>query len=334
MKKFTRKQMITAGAVVVLGIGGITVGVVNHNNNVHAQQVAKTKAHEAKVKADKKAKAEQLVKEREAAQQKQVTTLLATATKNPTDASIKAVNDAIAKLTDQKEKTKDADLVKGLNNRLSLIKKAQAAVKDYQAHATDANKQKTAQAAINALTDKNDASVKAQLQKLFDESNKQAQEAAKAAQVKQQSSQETQKANVANTSNQQTAQNTQENNSNSSDNSTSPNVTPSYNGGGTSANTGANNNSNGSNQGNSNSNNGNSNSNNNSGNNVQPTPTPQPTVKYMGWVSVDGVVKYSQNFDSDAQATAYASGVYNSKEVEDLMFAGHSISWGVRPVQV
>ena len=340
MKKFTRKQMITAGAVVVLGIGGITVGVVNHNNNVHAQQVAKTKAHEAKVKADKKAKAEQLVKEKEAAQQKQVTALLATATKNPTDASIKAVNDAIAKLTDQKEKTKDTDLVKGLNNRLILIKKAQAAVKDYQAHATDANKQKAAQAAISALTDKNDASVKAQLQKLFDESNKQAQEAAKSAQAKQQSSQETQKANVANTSNQQTAQNTQENNSNSSDNSTSSNVTPSYNGGGTNSNAGTNTNSNGSNQGNNNSNNGNNNSNNNSnnnnnnnGNNPTPDPTPQPTVKYMGWVSVDGVVKYSQNFDTDAQATAYASGVY-SKEVEDLMFAGHSISWGVRPVQV
>lgn len=341
MKKFTRKQMITAGAVVVLGIGGITVGVVNHNNNVHAQQVAKTKAHDAKVKADKKTKAEQLSKEKETAQQKQVASLLATATKNPTDASIKAVNDAIAKLTDQKEKTKDTELVKGLNNRLILIKNAQAAVKDYQAHATDANKQKAAQAAINALTDKNDASVKAQLQKLFDESNKQAQEAAKSAQAKQQSSQETQKANVANTSNQQTAQNTQEKNSNSSDNSTSSNVTPSYNGGGTNANAGTNTNSNGSNQGNNNSNNGNNNSNNNSnnnnnnnGNNPTPNPTPQPTVKYMGWVSVDGVVKYSQNFDTDAQATAYASGVYNSKEVEDLMFAGHSISWGVRPVQV
>ncbi|MBK5077300.1 hypothetical protein IL308_11095 [Lactococcus lactis] len=341
MKKLTKKQMIATGAVAILAIGGVSAGVINHANNVHAQQVAKTKAHDAKVKADKKAKAEQLVKEKEAAQQKQVAALLDTATKNPTDASIKAVNDAVAKLTDQKEKTKDADLVKGLNNRLILIKKAQAAVKDYQAHATDANKQKAAQAAINALTDKNDASVKAQLQKLFDESNKQAQEAAKSAQAKQQSSQETRKANVANTSNQQTAQNTQENNSNSSDNSTSSNVTPSYNGGGTNANAGTNTNSNGSNQGNNNSNNGNNNSNNNSnnnnnnnGNNPTPDPTPQPTVKYMGWVSVDGVVKYSQNFDTDAQATAYASGVYNSKEVEDLMFAGHSISWGVRPVQV
>lgn len=337
MKKFTRKQMIAAGAVVVLGVGGITVGVVKHNHTVQAQQIAKAKAHDAQVKVDKKAKAEKLAKEKEAAQQKQVAALLATATKNPTDASINAVNDAIAKLTDQKEKTKDADLVKGLNNRLALIKKAQVAVKDYQAHATDANKQKVAQAAINALTDKNDASVKAQLQKLFDDSNKQAQEAAKAAQAKQQTSQESKQTKVVDSSGQEIAPTPQENNSNSSDSSTSSNVTPSYNGGGTSANTGTNTNSNGSNQGNSNSNNGNSNSknnSNNSGNNVQPTPTPQPTVKYMGWVSVDGVVKYSQNFDSDAQATAYASGVYNSKEVEDLMFAGHSISWGVRPVQV
>lgn len=326
MKKFTRKQMIAAGAVVVLGVGGITVGVVNHNHAVQAQQIAKAKAHDAQVKADKKAQAEKLAKEKEATQQKQVAALLATATKNPTD--------AIAKLTDQTEKTKDADLVKGLNNRLALIKKAQAAVKDYQAHATDANKQKVAQAAINALTDKNDASVKAQLQKLFDDSKKQAQEAA---QVKQQISQESKQTKVVDSSGQEIAPTPQENNSNSSDSSTSSNVTPSYNGGETSANTGTNTNSNGSSQGNSNSSNGNSNSNNNSnnsGNNVQPTPTPQPTVKYMGWVSVDGVVKYSQNFDSDAQAIAYASGVYNSKEVEDLMFAGHSISWGVRPVQV
>ncbi|WP_101945519.1 hypothetical protein [Lactococcus lactis] len=159
MKKFTRKQMLTAGAVVLLGIGGITVGVVNHNNNVHAQQVAKTKAHEAKVKADKKAKSEQLAKEKEVAQQKQVATLLATATANPSDNSIKAVNDAIAKLTDQKEKAKDNELVKALNARLSLIKKAEAAVKDYQGHATDANKQKVAQEAINNLKDKNDQDV-------------------------------------------------------------------------------------------------------------------------------------------------------------------------------
>ena len=115
MKKFTKKQMVATGAVAIIAIGGISAGIISHNNNVHAQQVAKTKAHDAKVKADKKAKAEHLAKEKEAAQQKQVATLLATATANPSDNAIKAANDAIAKLTDQKEKAKDNELVKALN---------------------------------------------------------------------------------------------------------------------------------------------------------------------------------------------------------------------------
>lgn len=181
--KWSNKQLTIAGAVaVVLLGGGITAGVVNHNNTVHAQHVAQVKAHEAKLEAVKKAAAEKLAHDKEAAQQKQVATLLATATTNPSDASIKVVNDAIAKLTDQKEKTKDTDLVKTLNARLALIKTAQTAVSDYQKHANDATKQKAAAQAISALKDKNDGDVKAQLQKLFDASNKQAQEAAKAAQ--------------------------------------------------------------------------------------------------------------------------------------------------------
>lgn len=344
MKKLTKKQMIATGAIVILGVGGISAGIISHNNTVHAHQVAKTKAHAAKVKADKKAKAEQLAREKEVAQQKQVAILLDKATKNPSSDSIRAVKEAIAKLTNESEQSKDLKLVSTISDRLSLIQKAQAAVKDYQAHATDGNKQKVAQSAINALTDKNDASVKAQLQKLFDESNKQAQEAAKTAQAKQQSSQETKKATNTDASNQQATQNTQENISNSSDNSTSSNVAPSYNGGGTSANTGTNTNSNGANQGNNSSNNGSNNSNNNSnnsgnnnnGNNDNPTPdpTPQPTVKYMGWVSVDGVIKYSQNFDTAGEAQQYASAIYHGDEMLNLMFDGHSISWGVRPVQV
>lgn len=222
-------------------------------------------------------------------------------------------------------------------NLLSLIQKAQAAVKDYQAHATDANKQKAAQAAINALTDKNDASVKAQLQKLFDESNKQAQEAAKTAQVKQQSSQEAKKATNTDSSNQQATQNTQENNSNSSDDSTSSNVTPSYNGGGASANTGTNTNSNGSNQGNNNSNNGNNNSNNNSNNNNNgnsdnptPAPTPQPTVKYKAWVqdNTTGQVLFSQICSTWDEAVSAAKNFMNSQQVTDLIFDGHDVhSW-------
>ncbi|MGF7496654.1 hypothetical protein ABUK63_11810 [Lactococcus lactis] len=223
MKKFSKKQIVTSSVILgVLVVGGVSAGVVTHNNNVQAQQVAKTKAHEAKVKADKKAKAEQLAKEKEAAQQKQVATLLATATKNPSDTSIKAVNDAIAKLTDQKEKTKDAEMVKGLNNRLALIKKAQAVVEDYQAHAMDANKQKAAQEAINKLKDKNDEDVKAELQKLFDESNNQAQAAAKASQATNQASSDSSSNSSANVN--QAANQTQSN-ANASDSSQGGNYT-------------------------------------------------------------------------------------------------------------
>lgn len=247
MKKLTKKQMVATGVIAILAIGGVSVAVINHSNTVHAQQAAKTKAHEVKVKADKKAKAEQLVKEKEVAQQKQVAALLATATKNPTDASIKAVNDAIAKLTDQKEKTKDTDLVKGLNSRLALIKKAQAAVKDYQAHATGANKQKTAQAAITNLKDKNDQDVRAELQKLFDASNKQAQDSAKAAQAQQAASKAAVQTPSNNDTQSEVGQSNQEVSQNQATNQQASNTyqapatnpqTPSYGGGNTSSNTG------------------------------------------------------------------------------------------------
>ncbi|MGF2135376.1 hypothetical protein [Lactococcus lactis] len=341
MKKFTRKQMLTAGAVVLLGIGGITVGVVNHNNNVHAQQVAKTKAHEAKVKADKKAKSEQLAKEKEVAQQKQVATLLATATANPSDNSIKAVNDAIAKLTDQKEKAKDNELVKALNARLSLIKKAEAAVKDYQGHATDANKQKVAQEAINNLKDKNDQDVKSQLQKLFDESNKQAQEAAKSAQANQKASSTTGTNNNAKSTDTQTndtpavaesgTNNQDTSNVNSGNNTYVPN-TPNTGGG---SNTASNGNSGGSNSnsnnssnnsgGNANSNS-NSNNNNNGGGNVTP-----PATKYIAWVkdNTTGQMLFSQECSSWASASAAASSFMNSAAVTNLIFDGHDVHSGV-----
>ena len=347
MKKLTKKQMIATGAVVILGIGGITVGVVNHNQNVQAQQLAKTKAHEAKVKADKKAKAEKLAKEKEVAQQKQVATLLATATANPSDNSIKAVNDAIAKLTDQKAKAKDNELVKALNARLSLIKKAEAAVKDYQGHATDANKQKVAQEAINNLKDKNDQDVKSQLQKLFDESNKQAQEAAKSAQANQKASSTTGTNNKAKSTDTQTndtpavaesgTNNQATSNVNSGNNTYVPN-TPNTGGGSNTASNGnsggsASNSNTGSNTSNNNGSNsnsgGNSNSNgNNGGGNTTP---PTPTTKYLGWVSVDGVVKYSQTFGTAGEAQQYALSMYRQEGASN--WDANDISWGVRPVQ-
>ncbi|MGV9079197.1 Hsp70 family protein [Lactococcus lactis] len=323
MKKLTKKQMIATGAVVILGIGGITVGVVNHNQNVQAQQLAKTKAHEAKVKADKKAKAEQLAKEKEATQQKQVATLLATATANPSDNSIKAVNDAIAKLTDQKEKAKDNELVKALNARLSLIKKAEAAVKDYQGHATDANKQKVAQEAINNLKDKNDQDVKSQLQKLFDESNKQAQEAAKSAQANQKASSTTGTNNNAKSTDTQTndtpavaesgTNNQAASNVNSGNNTYVPN-TPNTGGGSNTASNSNSNNSSNNGGGNTNNNNSNNNSNSNNNNSGGGNVTPPVSHVFQAWVkNKAGVVIWTQNCSTWAEASQAAANYGNSQ---------------------
>lgn len=318
MKKITKKQMALTSAIVVLGIGGITIGVVNHNNTVHAQQIAKAKAQ--------KAKAEKLAKEKEAAQQKEVATLLATATANPSDNSIKAVNDAIAKLTDQKAKAKDNELVKALNARLSLIKKAEAAVKDYQGHATDANKQKVAQEAINNLKDKNDQDVKSQLQKLFDESNKQAQEAAKSAQASQKASSTTGTNNNAKSTDTQTndtpavaesgTNNQTTSNVNSGNNTYVPN-TPNTGGGsntasnGNSGNAASNSNSNNSsNNGGGNTNNNNSNNNNSGGGNV----TPPVSHVFQAWVkNKAGVVIWTQNCSTWAEASQAAANYGNSQ---------------------
>lgn len=315
--------MIATGAVVILGIGGITVGVVNHNQNVQAQQLAKTKAHEAKVKADKKAKAEQLAKEKEATQQKQVATLLATATANPSDNSIKAVNDAIAKLTDQKEKAKDNELVKALNARLSLIKKAEAAVKDYQGHATDANKQKVAQEAINNLKDKNDQDVKSQLQKLFDESNKQAQEAAKSAQANQKASSTTGTNNNAKSTDTQTndtpavaesgTNNQAASNVNSGNNTYVPN-TPNTGGGSNTASNSNSNNSSNNGGGNTNNNNSNNNSNSNNNNSGGGNVTPPVSHVFQAWVkNKAGVVIWTQNCSTWAEASQAAANYGNSQ---------------------
>lgn len=347
MKKLSKKQALTVGAVALLLVGGGTVvGVINHNNDVHAQQVAKAKAHEDKVKADKKARAEKEAKEKEISQQKQVASLLSTATANPSDESIKAVNDAIAKLTDQKEKAKDTDLVKGLNERLILIKKAQSAVKDYQAHATDANKQKVAQEAINGLKDKNDEDVKAQLQKLFDESNRQAQEAAKSAQATQKASsakQESNKSEDNNTGNNNSSVATgndsyssANSNAESSNNTYTPSTPNTGSGSNTSTNANAGNNNSNS---NSNSNSGNSTpsnggGNNNTGgntNNGGNTPPPAQQV-WQGWVKNGaGVVVASQNFSDWQSATSWASSWADS-HYASLIINGKMGSFGANQI--
>lgn len=318
-KKWNRKvKMASAGflAVVILGGCGTAIGITQHNNSVHTQKLAKENAK-------KKAKIELLAKEKqekEEKQQKLVTSLLSAATAKPSDDSIKAVNEAIAKLTDQKEKAKDTKLVEALGARLNLIKKAQAAVKDYQAHATDANKQKIAQEAINNLKDKNDQAVKTQLQKLFDVSNKQAQEAAKSAQTSQKASsakQESNKSEDSNTGNNNSSvatSNDSYSSANSNVESSNNTYTPSTPNTGSGSNTSTNANA-GNNNSNSNSNSGNSTpsnegGNNNTGgntNNGGNTPPPAQQV-WQGWVKNGaGVVVASQNFSDAQSATSWAA---------------------------
>ncbi|MGO2066948.1 MAG: hypothetical protein ACTH2D_09940, partial [Lactococcus lactis] len=94
-------------------------------------------------------------------------------------------------------------------------------------------------------------------------------------------------------------------------------------------------------QGNSGQNNSNSNTNTNTGGNGSNTNNNgsngddnnnQPQTRYLGWVSVDGVRRYSQTFNTLGEAQNYAATTANSSEVTDLLLSGHSIRYGVEPV--
>ena len=327
---WTKKQKITGVVILsVLILGGITAGVVNHQNQVHAQQVAQEKAaklsHERKVKALEKKKAQEA--------EEKVKTLLEKANQNPSEATIKAVNMAIAQLTSEIKQEKYLADLKPMTARLALLNKARAAVKDYQAHATDPTKQKLAQDAINALKDKNDADVKTELQKQYDASRKQVEDAAKTAKAKSTQVDKSENASVEAQS-QNTNNSAQSNDSTSAGNGTSYNPsTPNYAG---SSNTGSNNANQNNNTGNNNSNGGgnagNSNNNNNNSGNTGNGGGTTPTVRYAGVVYVDGVVKYRQVFNTNTEAVNWASAIYHGAEMEDLMFAGHSVSWATEIV--
>ncbi|WP_238991068.1 glycoside hydrolase, family 25 [Lactococcus lactis] len=58
---------------------------------------------------------------------------------------------------------------------------------------------------------------------------------------------------------------------------------------------------------------------------------PLPTTKYLGWVSVDGVIKYSKTFDTAGEAQQYALSMYRQEGASN--WESDNISWGVRPVQ-
>ena len=56
----------------------------------------------------------------------------------------------------------------------------------------------------------------------------------------------------------------------------------------------------------------------------------QPQTRYVGWVSVDGVRRYSQTFNTLGEAQSYVDATVNSAEVINLGFE-HSIRYGVEP---
>ncbi|AYG02051.1 hypothetical protein [Lactococcus allomyrinae] len=339
---WTKNQKITGVVVLsVLILGGITVGVVSHQNQVHAQQVAQEKAsklsHERKVKALEKKKAQ------EAEAEEKVKSFLDQANQNPSDATIKAVNTAIAQLSSETKQEQYLTDLKPITARLSLLNKARAAVKDYQAHATDSAKQKLAQEAINALKDKNDADVKAELQKQYDASRKQAEDAAKA---------KTEQADkTADTTNNNQAQSN--NNSAQSSGSTSTGTgtsyspsTPNYDG---SNNTGSNHTNQNNNTGNNNSNGGNSGGNSNNGNTGGgsssggnsggntgggSTTPPSTTIVWRAWVKNGaGVIVATKDFSDYSSASSWGLN-YANEHIYDLLVNGKPGSYGAYQVEV
>ena len=348
---WTKKQQIIGGAVAIVLIGGVTTGIVanaNHKAEVRKiEQLKKDKVEKAKERAEK---AKQLEKSNEADSKK----LLDVAEKTPTDKNIKLAEDSILKIKNAEVKKAFDNQVVGIKNRVKLENEAKTAVSNYQKDAMNQDKYKTAQQAISKLTSSYSKGLKDSLNKQLATSKKQADDATKAQQARSASDS---KAKTADTNKQQSgsteATNGNSNNANVASNTQSTanndvaSGSNSYGGGSQNnyspggSNTSQNNaNSGSSNQGNSGKNNSNSNTNTNTGGNGSNTNNNgsnggnnnnnQPQIRYVGWVSVDGVRRYSQTFNTLGEAQSYVDATVNSAEVINLGFE-HSIRYGVEP---
>lgn len=352
---WTKKQQIIGGAVAIVLIGGVTTGIVanaNHQAEVRKiEQLKKDKVEKAKVRAEK---AKQLEKSNEADSKK----LLDIAEKTPTDKNIKLAEDSILKVKNAEVKKAFDNQVVGIKNRVKLEKEAKTAVSNYQKDAMNQDKYKTAQQAISKLTSSYSKGLKDSLNKQLATSKKQYDDATKAQQAKSASDS---KAKTADTNKQQsdsteaTNGNSNSNNANVASNTQSTanndvaSGSNSYGGGSQNnysqggSNTSQNNTNSGSSnqgQGNSGQNNSNSNTNTNTGGNGSNTNNNgsnggnnnnnQPQTRYVGWVSVDGVRRYSQTFNTLGEAQNYVDATVNSAEVINLGFE-HSIRYGVEP---
>ncbi|WP_282798438.1 hypothetical protein [Lactococcus lactis] len=352
---WTKKQQIIGGAVAIVLIGGVTTGIVanaNHQAEVRKiEQLKKDKVEKAKVRAEK---AKQVEKSNEADSKK----LLDIAEKTPTDKNIKLAEDSILKVKNAEVKKAFDNQVVGIKNRVKLENEAKTAVSNYQKDAMNQNKYKTAQQAISKLTSSYSKGLKDSLNKQLSTSKKQADDATKAQQAKSESDS---KAKATNTNKEQSASTGSATNNNanvdagtdsqSTVNNEVASGSNSYGGGSQNnysqggSNTSQNNTNSGvsnQGQGNSGQNNSNSNSNtntntggngsntNNNGSNGGNNNNNQPQTRYVGWVSVDGVRRYSQTFNTLGEAQSYVDATVNSAEVINLGFE-HSIRYGVEP---
>ena len=346
---WTKNQQIIGGAVAIVLIGGVTSGIVanaNHKAEVRKiEQLKKDKVEKAKVRAEK---AKQLEKSNEADSKK----LLDIAEKTPTDKNIKLAEDSILKIKNGEVKKAFNNQVVGIKNRVKLENEAKAAVSNYQKDAMNQDKYKTAQQAISKLTSSYSKCSKDSLNKQLATSKKQADDATKTQRAKSASDSKTKVANTnkeqsdstgnttSNSNNANTgtdSQSTVNNDIASGSNSYGGGSKNNYSQGG--SNTSQNNSNSGSSnqgQGNNGQSNSNSNSNTNTGGNGSNggnSGQPTHTTKYLGWVSVDGVRKYTKLCDTVAEAQSYVDSTVNSAEVINLGF-DHSIGYGLDTVEV
>ncbi|CAJ1223388.1 hypothetical protein LLWA12L8_FAMOGCFE_00646 [Lactococcus lactis] len=354
---WTKKQQIIGGAVAIVLIVGVTTGVVNHaNHQAKERKIEALKNKKIKLCKVRDEKARNLEKTNEADSKK----LLDIAEKTPTDKSIKLAEDSILKVKNAEVKKEFDNQVVGIKNRVKLENEAKTAVSNYQKDAMNQNKYKTAQQSISKLTSSYSKGLKDSLNEQLATSKKQSDDAIKAQQGKSASDS---KAKTADTNKQQSGSTEATNgNSNNANVASNTQITAnndvasgsnSYGGGSQNnyspggSNTSQNNaNSGSSNQGNSGKNNSNSNSNtntntntntggngsntNNNGSNGGNNNNNQPQIRYVGWVSVDGVRRYSQTFNALGEAQSYVDATVNSAEVINLGFE-HSIRYGVEP---
>lgn len=346
---WTKKQQIIGGAVAIVLIGGVTTGIVNHaNHQAKERKIEALKNKKIKLCKARAEKARKLEKINEADSKK----LLDIAEKTPTDKNIKLAEDSVLKVKNAEVKKAFDNQVVGIKNRVKLENEAKAAVSNYQKDAMNQDKYKTAQQAISKLTSSYSKCSKDSLNKQLATSKKQADDATKTQRAKSASDSKTKVANTnkeqsdstgnttSNSNNANTgtdSQSTVDNDIASGSNSYGGGSQNNYSQGG--SNTSQNNSNSGSSnqgQGNNGQSNSNSNSNTNTGGNGSNggnSGQPTHTTKYLGWVSVDGVRKYTKLCDTVAEAQSYVDSTVNSAEVINLGF-DHSIGYGLDTVEV